>query len=71
MDDETEIQKHKIHQHKNRILIYNVYINKILTSNKVSFGKRGFGYVIGYKDSVFWLSHNQLWATIKGTAPFT
>ena len=26
-------------------------INKIVASNKVSFGKKGFNYFIGYKDA--------------------
>ena len=44
---ETEIQK----QHKRPISIKIIDINKIVTSNKVSFGKKGFKYFIGYKDS--------------------
>ena len=31
-------------------MIYDVDINKVLVSNKVSFGKRGFKHFIGYKD---------------------
>ena len=30
--------------------INNVYLNKIMISNKVSFGKKGFKYFIVYKD---------------------
>ena len=37
-----EVKKHKFHQHKNPTLIYDVDSNKILVSNKVSFGKNGF-----------------------------
>ena len=33
------------------ILINNMDINKILVSNKVSFGKNGFKYFIGFKDN--------------------
>ena len=47
---DTEIEKHKFHQHKNPISISNVYINKIVVSNKVPFGKKGFKYFIGCKD---------------------
>ena len=47
---ETDIEKHKFHGHKNPILVYDVDINKILVSNKVSFGKKSFRYFIGYKD---------------------
>ena len=39
---ETGTQKQQFHQHKNPILIYDVEINKILVSKKVSFGRKGF-----------------------------
>ena len=45
---ETGIKKHKFHQHKNPVSMYNVDINKTLVANKVSFGKMGFKYFIGY-----------------------
>ena len=32
-------------------MIYDVDINAILVSHKVSFGENGFKYFIGYKDS--------------------
>ena len=32
-------------------LINNLYINKIVVSNKLLFGKEDFKYFIGYKDS--------------------
>ena len=35
---------------KNPILISDVNFNKIIVSNKVPFGKKGFKYFIGYKD---------------------
>ena len=44
---DTQIEKHKFHQYKSPILINNIDINKIVVSNKVSFG---FKYFIGYKD---------------------
>ena len=39
---ETETEKHKCDQYKNPILIYDVDINKIFVSKKVSFGKKRF-----------------------------
>ena len=35
---DTEIEKHKFRQHKYPILITNIDINEIATSNKVTFG---------------------------------
>ena len=46
---DIEIQKQKFHQHKGPILINNIDINKIVLSNKVSVGKKGFKYLICYK----------------------
>ena len=43
------IDKSKFHYHKNPILIDHL-IDKILISNKVSFGKKGYKYYVGYKD---------------------
>ena len=48
---DTEIEIHKFHYHRNPIPIYDVDINKIIVSNRVSFGKEGFKYFIGYKDN--------------------
>ena len=48
---DIEIQNQKFHQHKGPILINNIDINKILVSNKVSFGEKGLKYFIGYKDA--------------------
>ena len=48
---DIEIQKQKFHQHKEPISIKNIDINKIVVSNKVSFGKEAFKYFIGYKDA--------------------
>ena len=44
---ETEIEKHKFHHHESPISTYDVDDNKILVSNKDSFGKKGFEYFIG------------------------
>ena len=49
--DDNETQKHKFYPHKRPISIKNIDINKIVVSNKVSFGKKGFKYFIGYKDA--------------------
>ena len=48
---DIEIQKQKFHQHNGPISIKNIDINKIVVPNKVSFGKKGFKYFIGYKDT--------------------
>ena len=37
---DIEIQKQKVHQYKEPISIKNININKIVQSNKVSFGKK-------------------------------
>ena len=47
---DIEIQKQKSLQHKRPISIKNIDINKIVVSNKVCYGKKGFKYFIGYKD---------------------
>ena len=43
--------KNQFHQHKKLILIKNVSINKLVVSNKVSFGKKSFKYFIGSKNA--------------------
>ena len=48
---DIEIEKQIFHQYKHPISIKNTDINKILVSNKVSLGKNGFKYFIGYKDA--------------------
>ena len=48
---DTKIKKQKFHQDKTPISIKNIDINKIVVSNKVSFGKKDFKYFIGYKDA--------------------
>ena len=40
--DDIKIPKQKFHQHKRPITIKNVDIDKIVVSNKVPFGKKGF-----------------------------
>ena len=39
---DTETEKYKFRQYKSPILIDNIDINKIVVSNKFSFGKKGF-----------------------------
>ena len=46
----TENKKRKCHKYKNSISVYHIDINKILASSKVSFGKNGFKFFIGYKN---------------------
>ena len=46
---DIEIEKQKFHQHKRTISIKNIDINKIVVSNKITFGKKGFEYFTGYK----------------------
>ena len=46
-----KLKRYKFHQHKSPFLVDNIDINKIAVYNKVSFGKKGFKYFIGYKDA--------------------
>ena len=48
---DIEIQKQKFHQHKKPISIKDIDIDKIIVSNKVSFGKKAFKYFISYIDA--------------------
>ena len=48
---DIEIKQQKFHQHKGPISIKNIDVNKIVVSNKVSFGKKAFKYFIDYKDA--------------------
>ena len=48
---DIKIEKQKFHQHKILISIKNIDINEIVLSNKISFGKKGFKYFIGYKEA--------------------
>ena len=50
MFGDTEVEKHKFHQNKNRIPIYNVNTNRIAVCNMVPFGKKSFKYFTGYED---------------------
>ena len=50
MVDDIEVEKHNFHQHKILISIYDVNIDRIVVSNKVRFGKRGFKCFIECKD---------------------
>ena len=47
---DSEVEKHKFHQHKNPILIDHVDINKIIVSSKFPFAKKSFEYFVGHKD---------------------
>ena len=43
--------KNKYFTNKKDLFQQNININKIVVSNKASFGKKGFKYFIGYKDA--------------------
>ena len=45
-----EVEKHKVHQHKNSILINDADITKIVVSSKFAFGKKAFKYFTGYEN---------------------
>ena len=49
--DDIKISKQIFHQHKRPFSLKNVDNDKILVSNNVPFGKRGFKYFIGYKNA--------------------
>ena len=44
--EDIEIQKQKFHQHIRPISIKIININKVVISNKISSGKKGFKYFI-------------------------
>ena len=46
----TEVKKHKFHQHKSPISIYDVNIYRTVVSNKLSLGKKGFEHSTGYEN---------------------
>ena len=48
---DTEIKKHKLHQYERPTSIKNVDISKIVASNKILLGKKGFRYFTEYKDA--------------------
>ena len=45
---DIKIKKQKFYQHKEPVSIKDIDINKITVSNKVSFGKKRFKYLISY-----------------------
>ena len=49
--DNIDIEKCKFHCSKHPVDIKNVKINKVMTFNGVSFGKRDFKYFIDFKDN--------------------
>ena len=49
--DNTENEEYKFHKNKSPISINDIYNNKTVVFNKLSFGKQDFKYFIGYKDS--------------------
>ena len=49
--NDAEIEKQNFHQDKSLISISNIDINKIVVSNKVSCGKKGFKCFFCYKDA--------------------
>ena len=48
---DIEIQEQKFYLHNRPISIKNIDIQKVVASNKVSFGKKGFKYSIGYNNA--------------------
>ena len=46
---DIEIQKQKIHQHKEPISIKNIYTNKIVVSNKVPLAKKDLNILLATK----------------------
>ena len=49
--DGTEIEEYNFDQNKSLISINDIYIIKIVVSNKLPLGKVDFKYFIGYKDA--------------------
>ena len=47
----TEIEEYKFHQYKSLISLNHIGTNKIVVSNKFTFGKQDFKYFVGYKDN--------------------
>ena len=45
---DTEIKNNKFYYHKTPIFLGDVDIEKVLVSNKISFGERNYKYFIGY-----------------------
>ena len=64
---DTEIKKQKIRQHKRRISITNIDINKIVVY-KTFFGKKGFKYFICYEGVKIRVHiFSQKWAHVEET----
>ena len=51
------VEKHEFHQHRSPISIYDVNVDRIVVSNRVPFGKKGFKNFIGNVD-VIWKCKN-------------
>ena len=49
--DDSEVEEYECPQYKNPTLIDNIDINKIVGSNKFTFGKQDFKYFLGYEDN--------------------
>ena len=47
---DIEVAKHKFHQQKSTISIYDVKIDRIVVSSKLSFGKKCFEYFLGFEN---------------------
>ena len=45
---DIEIEKNKSYRHKSSIFLKDVDIEKVLISNKISFGEKKYKYFIGY-----------------------
>ena len=45
---DTEIKKIKFYRHKSPIFLKDVDIEKVLVSNKISFGEKNYNYFISY-----------------------
>ena len=43
--DDTEIEKYKFHQHQSPISKDLIYINKMVISKKISFGKKRYSII--------------------------
>ena len=46
---DIKVEKHKFHQHKNSILIYDLNIDRIVVSNEVPSGKNFLNILLGKK----------------------
>ena len=53
--DDTETEKHKFDQHESPISISNIDINKIVVSNRVSFGEKWFYWLQNIRQKFYWL----------------